>query len=73
MAREKEDDESGRIRKEIAIDQEKYKWIRDRYGDVSLSWFFDQILTGFINVHTKSPRDYSEIAAREFGDVTAGD
>lgn len=70
MAREKEDDETS-VRKEIAIDSEKYKWIREHYGDVSLTWFFDQLLTGYINVNSKSPRDYAEIAARTIGDITA--
>lgn len=69
MAKE---DDLVKIRKEIAIDPEKYQWIKSHYGeDISLTWFFDQLLTGYMLVADKSPRDYAEIAARTIGDVTA--
>lgn len=56
-------------RKEIGIDEEQLKWIYEHYGDdVSLSWFIGQLLTGFILVHDKSPKDYAKIAAG-MGDV----
>lgn len=70
MAKDDPDDVQ-RIRKEIAIDSEKYKWIMERYPDVSLTWFFDQLLTGYMNVNAKSPRDYAEIAARTLGDIAS--
>ena len=54
-------------RKLISLSKVNLKWFADKYGDASLSWICDLLLTKFREHNTMTPDKYAEIAAKELG------
>ena len=52
----------------IFSNEEDVQWFEEHYPKASLSWLCSVLLEKFRLVHTMTPSDYAEIAARELKD-----